>query len=102
MCKQYAVAVLIVVSLPLSAIAAGNPSGAQNDKIHQSVFKHSPLINKPDQISAVPLTVYECTKLGGAVGKLKTGASGLACSRKDEHGRGHAVCLIANPLGKFN
>jgi hypothetical protein len=41
----------------------------------------------------LPLTVEECTKLGGAVSGFSPCGSGKACVRRDEENKQHVVCI---------
>ena len=59
--------------------------------VFRSDQKTSPRAPRPP--SAAPLTASECTKLGGQVGGLFACKSGKVCTRTDENGKEHRVCV---------
>jgi hypothetical protein len=59
--------------------------------VFRSDPKTSPRAPRPTAV--VPLTSSECTKLGGQVGGLFACKSGKVCTRTDENGKEHRVCI---------
>jgi hypothetical protein len=59
--------------------------------VFRSDSKTSPRAPRPTAVA--PLTSAECKKLGGRVNVLAACKSGSVCTRKDEDGKTHRVCI---------